>query len=230
MNLKVVDPDFRWIEVITTVALSTLVSALVGVGITYGLEISDTLGAIGAIAGAGLGAWLVASAARASAIAQAQALVRERRAFVRQVLQTVGEEMAGGSTADTESRLLDFNASFGENQLRRHAQRANLALALAEDANTRVGADFRALRALHTAIRSLRQTQDQIKRELERERGGAFGRDAMRFIQTNRNSIRISIQLAQRTLDGHDKSSGSFAGLFNPARAATPSVNEDQDG
>lgn len=56
--------------------------------------------------------------------------------------------MQGGTTADTQSPYLNFNVSFGANQLERHAHRTELALAMVEDANRRVGADFRSLRAL----------------------------------------------------------------------------------
>lgn len=211
---NVVDPDFRWIEVITTGVLSAVTASMVGLAISHGLKIDDVLGVAGAIGGAGLGAWLAASAARASARAQSDRENSDRQEFVRRVLETVGEEMQGGTTADTQIPYMNFNVSFGANQLERHAHRTELALAMVEDANRRVGADFRALRALHTVIRTLRQTREQVDEMLAREKSGDFGRDAMQFIQTNRNSVRISIDLARRTLEGRDERDRRFAGLF----------------
>ncbi|WP_069338277.1 hypothetical protein [Sphingobium yanoikuyae] len=148
------------------------------------------------------------------------------------MLETVDEEMQGGTTADTQSPYLNFNVSFGANQLERHAHRTELALAMVEDANRRVGADFRSLRALHTALRSLRQTREQVHEMLAREKSGDFGRDAMQFIQTNRNSIRISIDLARHTLEGRDDRDQRFAELFGssatvPRPATSNTVTAD---
>lgn len=221
---KIFKPGFPWIEVITTGVLSAVTLSLIALAIRCELEISDVLGVASAIGGAGVGAGLAASAARASVRAQSDREMNDRHEFVRCVLETVGEEMQGGTTVDTQNPRVDFSGSFGTNQLERHATRTELALSIVNDANDKVGADFQSLLALHTAIRSLRQTRDQISEMMARRETADFGRKAMEFIQANRNSVRISINRAQRTLDMREERSGRFSELFRSSTSSTSQV------
>jgi hypothetical protein len=186
--------DPRWVEVVTFAGLAAVMSTGAGVALWKGIKVDDVLGLLGAVLGAGIGAWLAATAGRSAMISQRIADEADRRTFVGTVLRGVVEDLQVGSTFDTSDEKLTISTHIGETQVALLEQRAHRALDLVKDANEKVGADHRALRAFHTAIRTLREVSENAAEMLRGERTEAFGRGAVVFVQTARNSVRIKIE------------------------------------
>lgn len=211
--------DLRWIEIVTTAGLAAVMLTVAGVAIWQEIKVDDVLGLLGAILGAGIGAWLAATAGRTAMRLQRLADEQDRRTFVKTLLTDVSEDLQKGSTVEIGHKQVTVSTHFGETQVQLLALRARRALSLVEDANAKVGADYRALRAFHVAIRTLRDIQEESAAVLDRQRTPEFGEGAMIFVQTTRNSVRMTIEQALIDLESPSAKALPIEELSPPAAA-----------